>query len=232
MTILIQGAMDSELDILLKRFEPREVKTIAGFDFYLSSYKGNEIILSKTKVGLINASIATAVGITEFHPALVINQGCAGGHIPEIKNGDLVIGQSSVYINNFDTLPKQTGNGSNSLEWRPSSKRSYVVESTPKYVQLAESVPFENKKYVGALGSGDLFSREVDRINYLHKLFGELCEDMESIAALKACELFRVDRLAVRIISNNEITLEEFDVNVCQILQKFVITLIDKIVQP
>lgn len=229
MTIIIQGAMDCELDVLTEYFAPVTTKNIAGYNFLISSYKGNDIILSKTEVGLINATAATVIGINEFHPALVINQGCAGGHVADIKNGELVIGEKSVYINNFYTNPKGAGEGSDSLDWYP-CKRSYVVPSTAAYVQIADGIAFDGKKRIGILGSGDLFSQEVDRINYMHSLFGELCEDMESVAALKVCEAFGVDRLALRIISNNEITLEPFDYGVCKTLQKFVIELVDKIV--
>lgn len=123
---------------------------------------------------------------------------------------------------------KGLGEGSNSLEWWP-SKQSYSVQCTPKYVALANSIPFDGTKMSGTLGSGDVYSRETDRINYLHGLFSELCEDMESVAALKVCEMFNVDRLALRIISNNELTAEEFDPNVCGTLQHFVISLVNKI---
>lgn len=229
MTIIIQGAMDCELDVLTEYFVPTKTKTVAGYSFFISTYKGHDIILSKTEVGLINASVATTIGITEFNPALVINQGCAGGHVPEIENGEIVIGERSVYINNFYTNTKGAGEGSDSLDWYP-SKRSYVVPSTPKFVRVADEIEFDGKKRVGVLGSGDVFSKEVDRINYMHGLFDELCEDMESVAALKVCEAFGVDRLALRIISNNEITLEAFDYGVCKTLQMFVIRLVDKII--
>ena len=229
MTILIQGAMDVEIDVLLDYFKPAEVKTVAGYNFYVADYKNAKIIISKTEIGLINASVVTTVAINEFKPTLIINQGCAGGHRADINNGTLIIGEKAVYINNFYTHTKALGEGSNSLDWYP-CKRSYVVESTPKYVKLADSVEFDGKKLTGILGSGDLLSREVDRINFLHGLFGELSEDMESVAALKVCELFNVDRVALRIISNNEITLEALDHEVCKTLQKFVISFIDKIV--
>ena len=230
MTIVIQGALDSELDILLEYFSPNTVKAVAGYNFFTSTYKDHKIIISKTGVGLINSSVSTTIAINEFKPSLVINQGCAGGHTPDIKKGDLIIGEKTVYINNFYTNAKGAGDGSNSLEWYP-CKRSYVVDSTPVLVKEADGIAFDGKKYIGILGSGDIFSKEVDRINYLHKLFGELCEDMESVAALKVCELFGVDRLALRVISNNEITGEEFDYDVCKPLQRFVISLIDKIIQ-
>lgn len=231
MTILVQGAMDSELDILKDYFKPVEVRTISGYEFYLCEYSNNKIILSKTEVGIINAAIASTIGIHEFHPELVINQGCAGAHRADIKRGDLIIGEKTVYINNFRTQAKRLGEGSDSLSWRPSNNNSYVIESTPKYVELAESVDYDGKKYTGILGSGDLFSKEVDRINYMHALFGELSEDMEAVATMKVCEAFNIDKIALRIISNNEITNESFDRSVCQTLQQFVISFIDNIIK-
>lgn len=230
MTIVIQGAMDSELDVLLEHYKPYTVKTVAGYQFYISQYKGCDVVLSKTDVGIINAGVSTTIAINEFKPTLIINQGCAGGHTVDIKNGDLIIGEKTVYINNFYTNPKALGEGSNSLEWYP-CKRCYVIESTPKYVTLANGVEFNGRKLIGVLGSGDIFSKEVDRINFLHSLFGEISEDMESMAALKVCESFNVDRLALRIISNNELTYEAFDYGVCATLQKFVISLMDKIIE-
>ena len=82
---------------------------------------------------------------------------------------------------------------------------------------------------VGTLGSADIFSKEYDRIVFLNKIFGEDCEDMESIAAFKVCEIFNVDRVAFRIISNNELTGEELDKSTCQEMQHFVKKFIDKL---
>ncbi len=229
MTILVQGAMDNEIDVLLNYYKPKEVKTIAEYNFYIAYYNNHKIIISKTRIGLINASVTTTIGINEFQPTLIINQGCAGGHLPEIKNGDLIIGEKSVYINNFYTNPKKLGEGSNSLDWYP-NKRSYVVESTQRYVEMANSIEFAGNKRIGIIGAGDLLSKEVDRINYLHSLFGELSEDMESVAALKISKSFGIDRIALRIISNNEITNEKLNLEVCGTLQNFVIKFIDKVI--
>ena len=229
MTILIQGAMDSEIDVLLSFFKIEKVKTVAEYVFHIAHYKKNKIVISKTGVGLINASVATTVAVNEFHPTLVINQGCAGGHLPNVNVGDVIIGEKSVYINNFATDAKGLGEGSDSLCWRP-TKRSYSVPSTEKYLRIADNMSFDGRKTVGILGAGDMFSKEVDRIRYLHSLFGQLCEDMESVAALKVCEMFNIDRIAFRIISNNELTNETPNWAVCKKLQELVISFVDKIV--
>lgn len=231
MIILLQGAMDEEVDLFVEHYKPAETATVAGYGFRIADYNGNTIIVSQTEMGIINASVATAVGVMRFKPDLVINQGCAGAHEERLGIGDIIIGESSVYINDFKTVTTGAGGGSNSLSWIP-GKRSYRVESAPQYVKTAESVSYGGRKYTGVLGSGDLFSKEVDRINYLHSVFGEACEDMESVASLKACRSFGVDGLALRIISNNELTGSEFDYGTCATLQKFVIKLVDEITEP
>lgn len=228
MTILIQGAMDCELDVLRGELKACPPKVVKGYEFSVCDYRGNRIVLSKTDVGIINACISTSVGIQEFHPALVINQGCAGAHIPEMTRGDLVIGEKAVYINDFRTDYRAPGQGSDSLNWKPGS-RNHATESTPRYVELARATPFDGKTYVGTIGSGDLISREADRIQFFRRLYGEICEDMETAASLKTCNSYGIDRLALRIISNNELTREDFDYGVCADLQRYILGLLQKI---
>ena len=231
MKILLQGAMDEEVDIFLKYYNPNETKIIHGFEFYISSVKEHTIIVSKTKKGVINSTMATTIALMEFKPNLVINQGCAGGHTKDIVRGDIVLGEKVVYINDFKSIRKVEGEGSNSLDWIPTRKRCYEVYSTKKFLNLAKQIKSDGKVIVGTLGCGDLLSREYDRITYLHDLFGEDCEDMESASTMKVCEEFNVDRLALRIISNNELLVQEMDKSTCGVLQEFVIKLVDEIMK-
>lgn len=231
MVIVLQGAMDEEINIFLEYFKPQEKILIGGFDFHIANYFDNKIIISKTEIGLINASMATTIAILNFKPDLVINQGCAGSHTVDLKIGDLIIAEKSVYINNFNTIPRRKNEGSDSLSWLPSTKRSYIIDSTSKYVEIANNINCWYNKYVGTIGSGDMFSREFDRINYLHKLFGEHSEDMESVAVFKVCEKFGVNRIGFRIISNNELLGEEFERSTCQTVQRFSIDFVEKITE-
>ena len=230
MVIVLQGAMDEEINVLLEYFKPIEERIIGGFNFYISNYFGNKIIISKTDVGMLNASISTTIAISEFKPDLIVNQGCAGAHTTELEVGNLIIAEKAAYINNFKTNTKLKGEGSDSIEWLPITKRSYLIDSTMKYFDMAKFVPYTGIKIFGIVGTGDMFSKEYDRILYLHSLFGELSEDMETVAAFKACENFNVDRIAFRIISNNELTNTEFDRSTCQTVQNFTIKFVDTLI--
>lgn len=229
MVILLQGAMNEEIDVFIENYKPYETKNINGYDFYISDYKNHTIIVSKTNEGIINATIATLVAIKEFAPDIVINQGCAGGHTLQAKQGCIIIGEKAIYINDFKSIHKDKGEGSNSLDWIPNAKRSYEIYSTKKLLDIAKETDKSENVFVGVLGSGDMLSREYDRIVYLNSLFHEDCEDMESAAVFKVCEVFNIDRIALRVISNNELLLQEMDKNICRKMQYFVIKFIDKV---
>ena len=170
------------------------------------------------------------LALTEFNIDIVINQGCAGAHREELIVGDIVIGEKAVYINDFKSICNKKGEGSNSLDWQANIKRSYEIYSTKKLVDAAKKLNYGKKLFVGTLGSGDLLSREYDRIKYLNTIFHQDCEDMETVAAFKVCETFGVNRLGIRIISNNELLEQVLDKSQCLVLQKFIIELVEKII--
>lgn len=86
--------------------------------------------------------------------------------------------------------------------------RSFDINADTRLIELTKTIPYDGRIILGKLGSGDLFSRETDRIDWMHSQLGELCEDMESIAVYKACIECGVPVIGIRIISNNEITGE------------------------
>ena len=73
-------------------------------------------------------------------------------------------------------------------------------------VEKALSIPYEGKVLCGRLGTGDVFSKEADRIDLLHSQLGEISEDMESVAVYNVCEKLNIPFIGIRVISNNELT--------------------------
>ena len=204
-TIVVQGAVSGELREFMRLLPGGELRAINGYEFYEAALNGRRVIVSKTGVGIINAAISTMTALNEYKPSCVINQGTAGGHTREMRYGDIVIGATSVYLNNMRMPLKGPGEGSDALEWRPGRSNTIVVEADERLVRAAEEIEHEGRVIVGRLGAGDIFSREADRIDWLHERMGQLCEDMESVAVYKACAAAGVPVLGVRIISNNEL---------------------------
>lgn len=203
-TILIQGAMESEISYLIDFFKPNISETQAGFGFLIADYKNAKIIISLTQKGIINASEATTIGILKYRPDILINQGCAGSSREDLVVGDILIGETSVYINDFRSEKRAEGEGSNSLEWTPNPKRSYRILASDWLLDIAKEMS-NGDAFVSCLGSGDLFSRENDRISYLRECFSHDSEDMETVAVYKICEDFNIPHISFRIISNNEL---------------------------
>ena len=76
------------------------------------------------------------------------------------------------------------------------------------------------------LGSGDVFNREIDRINWISNTFDTLSEDMESIGTYETCRKFNIPCIGIRIISNNEILKEQLDENQAIVLQNLIVSIL------
>ena len=213
-TILIQGAMGIEIEYFIHNLEKKEKHIIAGYEFYTGYIHTSKIIISKTLVGVVNATTATSIAILTFHPDIVINQGIAGSHKLNIHIGDIVIGEKCCNINAFSMPTKEEGYSSNPFEWEPNKRGEEIQNGNKTLVKIFKDffeVNYGNTIYTGTLGSGDVFNREYDRIMWLQNQFHHLCEDMESIGTYYVCNQFKIPCVGIRIISNNELTNEKLD---------------------
>lgn len=204
-TIVVQGAMRSEVEILISRFPGGKFADVRGYSFYEAALDGCTVVISRTEMGTINATVATMLAIEKYKPDVIINQGTAGAHLRELCVGDIIIGREAVYINNIRTPARGAGEGSNALDWVP-GRDSFLTAADAKLVDKALAIPYNGGKLLcGRLGTGDVFSKEVDRIDLLHSQLGHMCEDMESVAVYRACEIMGVPVIGIRVISNNEL---------------------------
>ncbi len=66
--IVVQGAVDTELQPLLAALEGREQIQIAAWTFWRGRIAGKTVVVSRTEVGPVNASTATTLAIVNFRP--------------------------------------------------------------------------------------------------------------------------------------------------------------------
>lgn len=237
--IIIQGAAITEIDYLeSKLLEPEKI-VIGGFEFTKGKFDEKNIVISRTKVGEINAASATTIAILKFSPEIIINQGTAGGHGINVHKGDLVIGESCVQMNSYKTPKMLSNEGYNIENWdirefisdedKGKSKTNFANQ---KLIDIAkrELPKITNMKiHTGVIGSGDVWNRETDRIMYLNKNYNTLCEEMETSAVYKIANSFRVPAISIRIISNNEILEEEYDRKIATECQKVIYDFVKKL---
>lgn len=193
--IIIQGAAITEIDYLESKLLESEKIVIGGFEFTKGKFDEKNIVISRTKVGEINAASATTIAILKFSPEIIINQGTAGGHGINVHKGDLVIGESCVQMNSYKTPKMLSNEGYNIENWdirefisdedKGKSKTNFANQ---KLIDIAkrELPKITNMKiYTGVIGSGDVWNRETDRIMYLNKNYNTLCEEMKHLLFIK-----------------------------------------------
>lgn len=228
-TILIQGALDIETDLLISNLKNEELFNICNFNFYKGDIGNNQVIISKTDVGTINSTISTVLGINSFSPDYIINQGIAGSHLEAIHTGDIIIGTACCNINSYSMPTTDYSKGSNPFSWKP-NKRAKDIKYSDEYLVNFFQKNLSNKGYniyIGILGSGDVFNKECDRILWIHNTFGTLSEDMESIGSYSVCTKFNIPCIGIRIISNNELLLEKTNKEKALDLQKLLINILE-----
>jgi len=103
--IVVQGALDAELQPLLAALEEKREIQLASWTFWRGMIGGRSVVISRTEVGPINAVAATTLAITHFQPRLIINQGTAGATDPDLKVFDIIIGESAVDYGAFGSAP-------------------------------------------------------------------------------------------------------------------------------
>ena len=213
--ILIQGAMDVETDWLAAQLEGRRAHAVGSVRFWSGTVGGLDLSVGRTGVGMVNCACATALGVQLFAPALVLNQGVAGGHRADLHTGDIVVGETCTAIHDLETSVRGRGAGMEPGLWQLRDHAAdgppRVYRGAPEWAARFLAAPYSGgRKIAGRLGSGDVFNREHDRILWLREQAGQDCEDMESAAAYQVCAALGVPCLGVRILSNNELTGEPY----------------------
>lgn len=213
--LMVQGALDSELQPLLTALEGSRKVQLEAWTFWTGRIGDKRVVISRTEVGPLNATAATVLGIRYFQPAAIINQGTAGGHNRQLKLWDIVIGVRAIDFSGIEQTHGDAGTGVRLERWKPNYNRLRIdgrepvrFESFPgdtRLVEAAMRVPYaRGHLFAGNIGSALRFSRELDLIDWAHRTYGTDSEDMESAYAGGVATAMHVPFVAVRIISNTE----------------------------
>ncbi len=230
--IMILGAMeDVELNILKEKLNILNVYKEKNYTFYEGTIFEKAVVLGAINIGVINATVATLVGIKKYNPQVIILQGIAGAHGYDVHVNDIVVASKIININTLETTSCIKGEGSDSLKWTlnnfPGEAADIGIEADKKFFQLAQCVKYDKGNvFFGVVGSGDVWNKDVDRILMFNENYQTLCEEMEGYAVAKVAQLYDVPMLNVRAISNNEILKEKYQREVGKHSQEFVLEIL------
>ena len=231
---VIQGALDSELDLLLNTFDVLQKQVIGGFVFYECRYKKTPILISKTKIGEICSATATALAIAHYQPRRIINQGTAGALVDWLDTGDVVIGKRICYFSGFSTDEARDIEAIN--PWKTDEYHSIdgdviSYRANEGLLQAVENAvrALPHRVYFDTVGSGDIWTKDPIEIRRNHSLYGAVCEAMECAGAYLSANSMGVPVITVRAISNNELKHQPYSEASGVLAQRFVLELLERL---
>lgn len=241
-TILVQGAMDIETEYLIKALSNPVKEQIASWTFWKGEIGNKTVIVSRTEIGITNASAATTIGIMKYSPNLIINQGTSGGHDPKLHAGDIVLAEKIINIGAVRTERKEYGIPADNKDGiffedvqRIRDSKGNTVDypyfsSEKKIIDIAKKIDYKNGKIVvGTIGTADQWNRELERIKFIHERYNTSAEEMETVAAAQVAKAFNIPFMGVRILSNTDIHNEDFNPQTAIWCQEYTVELIKKL---
>jgi adenosylhomocysteine nucleosidase len=173
----------------------------------------------------------------------IINQGTAGGHVPELHVYDIVLGTQSVNLGSFKTGYRQRGQGSDVTEWSPldlmRTEGSAGQDPNARVIRrfrgdegllaAARSVRGQYRRgqiVDGVIGSSEVWNSEIDRIQRFHDQFGTTAEEMEAASSAQIAGLFGIPFLGIRVVSNNITNGEAYDTKTGEACQDYVLDVV------
>jgi adenosylhomocysteine nucleosidase len=201
----IIGAMEDEVSFLLGVLKESKTQKKDSFEFYTGKLEGKPVVILRSGIGKVNATVGCTLLINLFKPGFVINTGSAGGIASGLKFGDAIISESLVYhdvdLTAFNYAPGQLPG--QPLAFEADTKLIELAERAVKELKEEKILPGDFNCRRGLIGSGDVFMHEPERIAFVRKLFPDmLAVDMESTALAHCCRLFSVPFLIIRALSD------------------------------
>lgn len=214
--ILLQGAEKLEVRDVLAALGPNPPKTTVGpFSFWVGQIGPHRVAVSLTGQGLLNCTAATVIGIEEFRPKLIVNQGTSGAQAPYLALHDIIVGQRALDYGAFVTAVRGPGQATRPFEWVPSPQRirdpvtaelvahpqGFAGDAAALAVALRTRNPM-GRLFPGTIGSAHEINLELDRVRWSNRTFGMDVEEMESGHVAAIAHAYRVRYIAFRVVSD------------------------------
>ena len=201
--IAIIGAMDCEIDNLkkllinLEKIEHRELTIFTG------SLHNNTIILAKSGVGKVNATLNTQYIIDKFEPDYIINTGVAGGVGTELNVGDIVIAERLVQ-HDFDATALGYAKGyiCNGIEPQKPTYFYCDKELINDFLNISKHFSHKTNVHTGTIATGDTFISSSEKKTELRNLFETTAVEMEGCAIAQTATKNGIPFVVVRAISD------------------------------
>lgn len=213
--VLVQGAEKLEVGEIVKALKDPKKIEIGVFSFWVGMIGSHKVAVSLNGQGLLNCTTASIIGIEEFSPKLIVNQGTSGAQVPYLTLHDIIVGKRSLDYGNFVTPVRAAGEGSAPLAWTPvpQSLRDLKTGQLVAYPTgfegdaacIAVAMRTRNQMgrvFPGVIGSAHEINLELDRVQWSHRTFGMDVEEMESGHVAALAHAYGIRYIAFRVVSD------------------------------
>jgi adenosylhomocysteine nucleosidase len=199
MKIGIIGAMEPEVVHLIQAITSPEHTTIAGIEFVSGKIADKEVVVTRSGIGKVAASIATTLLIEKFAVSHVVNTGSAGGFADDLAIGDIVI---SSEVRHHDVDVTAFGYEIGQMAQQPAAflPNADLVNAAKQAIASLGEV----KAIEGLICTGDSFICDPVRTKVMLSNFPTMaaCE-MEGAAIAQVCHQFNTPFVVIRSLSDN-----------------------------
>lgn len=199
MKIGIIGAMDEELEILLKEMKVERAEVKANMNFKSGKLYNKDVVVVRSGIGKVNAGICTQILVDDFNVDRVINVGIAGGIGKDVYPGDIVVADSLVQ-HDMDT--SAFGDEIGQIPRLDTYDFKCDKELVDKALLACEKIK-DIKSFSGRIVTGDQFICNTDKIIWLNEKFDAIACEMEGGSIAQVCYLNNIPFVVIRSISDN-----------------------------
>lgn len=193
MKIGLIGAMDEEIIVIKEIMKNISEEIYHNSTFITGTIYNKNVVLVKSGIGMVNASMITTILITKYNVDKIIFSGVAGSLDAKLNVGDIVVSSELIeYL--FDA----TAFGY-SISVIPRMDTS-IFKADTYLLNIAKEI---KNIHIGRILSADKFvDKKNDKIRY-GKEYNALAVDMESAAVAHVSHILGIPFLVIRSISDS-----------------------------
>lgn len=212
---LVLGAIPQETDLVEWAIARKRRGKLAGFPYVEGQIAGRRVVVAVTGIGKTNAAMLATLFVEHFRPREVLMCGTASRIDPEIRNGDVIVGEITCnhdmgslgahYVMEYFASEGPLGDASPIVF--PGDKALLAAARRAIVGHVPEPAAHLSPSYtpvvrLGRITSGDQFGIPPERIaDILSQLRPNLME-MESGSVAEVCYYLRTPFLCIRSGSN------------------------------
>jgi len=204
----IIGAMELEVETLKSEMSVSKIVKKANMDFYEGTLNGANVVIVRSGVGKVNASLCTQILVDIFNVTHIINTGVAGSLNAKLDIGDILVSKDALHHDVDVTIFGYKLGEVPQLGLREFPADEHLVTLA---LEVCRKVNPDIHAIPGRVVSGDQFISENEIKEKLIQEFHGDCAEMEGASIAHGAYLNHVPFVIIRAISDKADNSAEMD---------------------